>query len=181
MVSEALKIFWKQGYGATSIPDLLKVTGLERGSLYKAFKDKQSLFERAFSSYLRSVRAALRKTLSAPGSPLARLTVWFRQASEGCSGALGGPGCLAVNVMIELAPFESGVRARLARHWAIVEDALARTLSEGQHAGEIRSDVSAEKLSRMIVRTFAGIAAFSRQGNRTDVLTTVLSLVRVEP
>jgi len=181
VVSEALQLFWKQGYGATSIPDLLRVTGLERGSLYKAFKDKQSLFERAFSTYLRSVRAALRETLSSAGSPLERLTAWFGQASQGCSGDSGGPGCLAVNAMVELAPFEPGVRARLTRHWAIVEDAIAHAVAEAQRAGEIRSDVSAQKLAQMIVRTIAGVATFSRQGNRADVFTTLLDLVRIKP
>lgn len=181
VVSDALQIFWRQGYRATSIPDLLSATGLERGSLYKAFKDKQSLFERVFNAYLQSGRAALKQTLNAPGTPLERLTVWFDQASRGCSGAFGGPGCLAVNAMVELAPFERPVRIRLARHWAIVEAALARTLCEGQGQQEIRSDVSAEDLAQMIVRTFAGMATFSRQGNRTDVFKTVLQLVRSKP
>jgi TetR/AcrR family transcriptional regulator, transcriptional repressor for nem operon len=181
VVSDALQIFWRQGYRATSISDLLSATGLERGSLYKAFRDKQSLFERVFNAYLRAGRAALKQTLSAPGTPLERLTAWFEQATQGCSGAFGGPGCLAVNAMVELAPFEPAVRTRLARHWAIVEAALARTLSEGQQEHEIRSDVSAEDLAQMIVRTFAGMATFSRQGNRTDVFKTVLQLVTKQP
>lgn len=44
-IAEALQTFWKQGYGATSIPDLMEAAQLERGSLYKAFEDKHSLFE----------------------------------------------------------------------------------------------------------------------------------------
>ena len=58
-VDSALHKFWKQGYQGTSIPDLLEATGLERGSLYKAFGDKHSLFERAIGAYLRSGRAAM--------------------------------------------------------------------------------------------------------------------------
>src|SRR5260370_37979422 len=33
VVTDALQMFWKQGYRATSIPDLLGATGLERGGL----------------------------------------------------------------------------------------------------------------------------------------------------
>jgi TetR/AcrR family transcriptional regulator, transcriptional repressor for nem operon len=181
VVADALQIFWRQGYRATSIPDLLSATGLERGSLYKAFQDKQSLFNRAFNAYLESGRAAIRKTLSAPGTPLERLTAWLDQASRGCSGTFGGPGCLAVNAMVELAPFEPAVRSRLARHWAIVEGTLARTLSEGQREHEIRSDLPAKELAQMVVRIFAGMATFSRQGNCTDVFRTVLYLLRSKP
>ena len=180
VVTEALHMFWKQGYRATSIPDLLKATGLERGSLYQAFKDKRSLFDRAFNTYLRSGRSAMTQALSAAGSPRERIAAWLSQVVLGCSGALGGPGCLAVNAMVELAPFEAAVRVRLQRHWAIVEAMLAKTLTEGQRAHEIRSDISASELAQMIACMIAGMAAFSRQGSRLKVIKTVLSLVQGE-
>jgi TetR/AcrR family transcriptional repressor of nem operon len=78
VIADALQAFWKQGYGATSIPDLFGVTGLERGSLYKAFKDKRSLFDRALSVYLQSGRAGMKETFRAAGSPLQRLMSWAR-------------------------------------------------------------------------------------------------------
>src|SRR5277367_3572708 len=106
-VGEALQMFWKQGYRSTSIPDLLEATGLERGSLYKAFGDKHTLFELAIKTYLKSGRAAMRRILDADGSPLLRLRAWMTRAIEGCAGATGGPGCLAVNAMVELAPSDA--------------------------------------------------------------------------
>lgn len=38
--------FWDKGYAATSMDDLLRVSGLGKGSLYGAFGDKRSLFLR---------------------------------------------------------------------------------------------------------------------------------------
>lgn len=43
------ELFAAQGYNGTSIDDLVKATGLLRGSLYKAFGSKRNLFERLFS------------------------------------------------------------------------------------------------------------------------------------
>ena len=43
-LDRALAVFWHKGYEATSIQDLELATGLGRGSLYNAFKDKESLF-----------------------------------------------------------------------------------------------------------------------------------------
>jgi len=40
----AMNVFWAHGYEGASLPDLLKGMGLTRGSLYKAYKDKKSLF-----------------------------------------------------------------------------------------------------------------------------------------
>ena len=131
VVTEALQMFWKQGYRATSIPDLLKATRLERGSLYKAFKDKRSLFDRAFNTYLRSGRSAMIETLSGAGSPRERIAAWLSQVAQGCSGAIGGPGWLAANAMVELAPVEAAVRVRLQRHWDIVEATLGKPWPKG--------------------------------------------------
>jgi TetR/AcrR family transcriptional repressor of nem operon len=180
-VGDALQTFWKQGYQGTSIPDLLEATGLERGSLYKAFGDKHSLFEKAIGTYLRSGRAAMRQILNAEGSPLDRLHTWITHAIDGCSGTRGGPGCLAVNAMIELAPSDAKVRARLARHWSIVEGVLERTLTQGQRVGEIRDDLAAPELARIMIRMIAGIAAFSRQGARADVGEIVIQLLTAFP
>lgn len=177
VIAAAQLAFWREGYGATSIPDLMEATDLERGSLYKAFGDKHSLFERALDAYLRSGRAAMAQTLESADRPLVKLRKWLTQVAAVCSSANGGPGCLAVNAMVELGPTDAAVRNRLRRHWALVERTLEKTLHEGQRRGEIRDDVAAGDLARLLVRTIAGIAAFSRHGNSANITDTILLLL----
>lgn len=43
-LEKAMQVFWQHGYKDASLYDLLEGMGLTRGSLYKAFKDKKSLF-----------------------------------------------------------------------------------------------------------------------------------------
>ena len=40
----AMVLFWRKGYLASSLPDLLDEMGISRGSFYAAFADKRSLF-----------------------------------------------------------------------------------------------------------------------------------------
>ncbi len=40
----AMNVFWALGYDGASLPDLLDGMGITRGSLYKAFTDKKTLF-----------------------------------------------------------------------------------------------------------------------------------------
>ncbi|KQQ87936.1 TetR/AcrR family transcriptional regulator [Massilia sp. Leaf139] len=49
---QAAAIFARLGYDATSIDDLLAATGLQRGSLYKAFGSKRNLFEKVLAGAL---------------------------------------------------------------------------------------------------------------------------------
>ena len=50
-ISDAMDVFWAQGYEGASISTLLHGMGLTKGSLYKAFTDKRSLFLKAMSLY----------------------------------------------------------------------------------------------------------------------------------
>ena len=45
VIAQASETFGRLGFNATSVDDLLGATGLQRGSLYKAFGSKRNLFE----------------------------------------------------------------------------------------------------------------------------------------
>lgn len=48
----AAAVFGRLGYNAASIDDLVTATGLQRGSLYKAFGSKRNLFEKVLQRAL---------------------------------------------------------------------------------------------------------------------------------
>ncbi len=50
-IERATEVFWAHGYEGASLPVLLDGMGLTRGSLYKAFKDKRSLFLKVLKHY----------------------------------------------------------------------------------------------------------------------------------
>jgi TetR/AcrR family transcriptional repressor of nem operon len=52
VLAQAADVFALMGYNATSIDDLLSATGLQRGSLYKAFGSKRNLFEKVLAGAL---------------------------------------------------------------------------------------------------------------------------------
>lgn len=63
VIDRAADVFGRLGYAACSVDDLVDATGLQRGSLYKAFGSKRSLFEqvlgKAFAGEWHSDPAAL--------------------------------------------------------------------------------------------------------------------------
>lgn len=56
-LDNAMIVFRQKGFHASSIADLSEAMNLTAGSIYKAFKDKRSLFLRVFERYI-SVRGA---------------------------------------------------------------------------------------------------------------------------
>jgi len=49
---QALQLFWRKGYSATSVEDLSSALHLSRSSLYATFGDKRTLFLAALRLYI---------------------------------------------------------------------------------------------------------------------------------
>jgi len=51
-VTSALRdVFWKHGFDGASYADIMKATGLNKGSLYASFGDKRALYQHAIADY----------------------------------------------------------------------------------------------------------------------------------
>jgi TetR/AcrR family transcriptional regulator, transcriptional repressor for nem operon len=56
VLDAAVLCFWKQGYEATSVRDLVAQTGITAASLYNAFGDKRALYQKALDHYVDPIR-----------------------------------------------------------------------------------------------------------------------------
>lgn len=52
VLDAAIQCFWRRGYEATSVRDLVEKTGITSASLYNAFGDKRALYQRALDRYV---------------------------------------------------------------------------------------------------------------------------------
>ena len=65
-LDQALIAFWHSGYEGTSYADLEAATGLKKSSLYNAFGDKATLYQKCIDRFEDSYQAAIRDGLSGP-------------------------------------------------------------------------------------------------------------------
>ena len=56
-LAKAADVFWKRGYAATSLDDLVAATGMNRPSLYAAFGDKRDIYLKTLARYREQSRA----------------------------------------------------------------------------------------------------------------------------
>ena len=70
VIEAAMLLFWEKGYTDTSMADLLKVTGLSKGSFYNAFGSKHDLFLKALLKYDMENRCIILQELVAMDSPV---------------------------------------------------------------------------------------------------------------
>lgn len=73
----AMEAFWRHGYEATSLQDLLTAMGISRSSFYQAFGSKHELFERCLALFrerqVKRMLAALEKAPSGRDAAVSEL------------------------------------------------------------------------------------------------------------
>jgi TetR/AcrR family transcriptional repressor of nem operon len=168
------RTFWTHGYEATSIDDLLEMTGMHRGSFYRVFGDKRSAFQAALDRYGEVVgdRHVL-PAVGGRGSPCRRLLVLLYArldaalglSGEGPAGEDGrGPGCLVVNTAIELGPHDDQARAAVAASLDALRSAVRWLVDEAVAAGEVDAGIDRELATDQIFTLLQGVNVLSCAG-----------------
>jgi AcrR family transcriptional regulator len=121
LLEAALKAFWQNGFAATSMIDLAQATGVQRGSLYNAYGDKERLFLLVFERYSNRFLDSVRQVLSNP-DPAVALTTLFKQFVANMSEGAPSRGCLTTKTAIELPLAGKAIEARVKR---LIEDLTA--------------------------------------------------------
>ncbi|WP_432169634.1 TetR/AcrR family transcriptional regulator [Streptomyces sp. 1222.5] len=156
ILDRAMLLFWRKGYEATAMSDLVEGLGLGRGSIYAAFGDKHRLFLRALTRYLDHQSRLLASALSDDGPALTQLRQVLEQllqADESCSGA----GCFSVNSMAELLPHDQEVAALARDSLQTAEDAFTRQLERAAGDGELSAAVSPRQGAMLLVTLVQGL------------------------
>lgn len=161
-VEGAMQIFWRLGYTATNLPELLSAMGLSRGSFYKAFGDKHSAYIAALDHYDRSCIGSAIQLLEdrSIGNGADRIIRLFEQTLVDQETPKG---CFVCNAMVELAPHDAVVAARTSamsgRLEAAIEDALRDSPTR------VSEDASSlHRKAVIITRLYLGAQAMSKTG-----------------
>src|SRR3954452_9697706 len=93
VLDQALEVFWRKGLRATSMLDLTRATGVQRGSLYHAYGGKEALFRLAFRRYESRFLAAAASALDQPDARTA-LRRFFSVVVANMTAGAPSRGCL---------------------------------------------------------------------------------------
>jgi len=110
----ALKTFWQNGFAATSMIDVAEATGVQRGSLYNAYGDKERLFLLTYERYANRFLDSVRQTLSNP-DPAIALTALLKGVIASLIVGAPSRGCLTTKTAIELPLAGKAIEARVKR------------------------------------------------------------------
>ena len=156
ILDRAMLLFWRKGYEATALSDLVEELGLGRGSIYAAFGDKHRLFVRALTRYLAHQDTLLATALDDEGPALAQLRAVLDRLLA-ADAACGNAGCFSVNSIAELLPHDEEV-ARLARRsLRTAEEAFTRQLERAARDGDLSTTITPAQGAQLLITLVQGL------------------------
>jgi AcrR family transcriptional regulator len=173
VLDRAMLLFWRHGFGNTSMQDIAQATGVLRGSLYHAYGDKQALFLRIMARYRTWFLASMRAALDQP-TPEASLRGYLRFSIATITAAdeeAATRGCLTTKTAIDETAMDDAIRAALRDMLDAVRDLLVERLSRPDCAGRLALPPAAA--ARLIAASTRGLVVFERVYRDTAQLQAV--------
>jgi AcrR family transcriptional regulator len=167
----AVRLFWRQGYEATSVRDLTAALGIGAPSLYHAFGDKQRLFAEALHRYDQEYGGFIDLALAEEPTARHAAARVFTEAPARYTRDGLPTGCLVVSG-------DAGtINAAVSTHPRRLRDekvtAFAGRIRADIASGELPAGTDAPALARYTMSVLNGIAQAARDGVRRAELEQV--------
>ena len=164
-LADAAAMFWRNGYGGTSLDDLVAATGMNRPSLYAAFGDKSDLYLKTLERYQRKSRAKTLELLADNPSLRVFLTRFYDGALEIYrAGGADARGCYSISTAPAQATVDPAVREFLDESIRSTDAFLAGVIEKARERGEIAASADPAALAQIATATLHTIAVRSRVG-----------------
>ena len=175
--------FWRSGVRGTSLADIARDAGVQRGSLYNAFGSKEALFLVAYERYAGDYLGVVEKALST-GNLRKRLAAFFDVTIKNMCAGSPPRGCPTTRALMEVGSvdgkgLDDNARAAFADLLRRITALVQAALSEGIRRGEFKGN--AEVAALHIVTVTRGLAvlerAFGDAGQLKKIAAETIGLV----
>ena len=181
VLAKAMNLFWKKGYAATSVQDLINHLGINRASLYDTFGDKEQLFKKSFELYRKNNIEGLKQFFDSQKNVRKGFERLFENAIEEAVNDQDRKGCFVVNTTTELVPNDDSIAVILENNKSDFENMFFEYLQKGKEAGQIKTDKELKSIAALFYTLYNGLRVVSKvqpnAKNLTDTINIALSVL----
>ena len=174
----AMRVFWAQGYRATSIDDLATAAGVRKGSLHHAFGNKEDLFLLALDRYAKDLFRRLDGALDDP-DPTVAVPGFFDAVVARMTDPGSPAGCLTTSACMELGDLPPRVQERVADSVSRTIEVLAQHARSAIDLGLLPPGTDPEVQAKLWFAVTRGLAALHKvTGDEIGVRQTAEEIVK---
>ncbi|MEP3382741.1 MAG: helix-turn-helix domain-containing protein [Maribacter dokdonensis] len=181
VLTKAMNLFWKQGYSATSVQDLVTYLGINRASIYDTFGDKDKLFKKSFQLYRKQSSEGLIHFFENQPYVKNGFSELFNNAIQEAVNDKDRKGCFVVNTITELTPNDESLSEVLEINKKDFINIFFEYLKKGKDSGQLKTSQDLKSLATFFYTLYNGIRVVSKvrpnKKELTDSITVALSLL----
>lgn len=174
VLSKAMNLFWKQGYSATSIQDLVNHLGINRASIYDTYGDKEKLFFRAFEYYRKTNADGTAQFFNSETNVKQGFKRLFEMAIDESIRDRDKKGCFVVNTTTELVPGDEKIYNILVENRITFELLFCEYLQKGEAAGQFKKGKDLKSIAALLFTVYNGLKVVSKvQSNKKELVNSL--------
>lgn len=162
-IAQATQQFWRGGYSATSLQNLLDCMSLSKSSLYQSFGNKETLFISCIDNYQITFNQELSALLKSSTSGLKFIEQLLESVIQEVNSS-ERKGCLLVNTANELGAKDPIITAAIERGFNAVSVTIKKALEKAVSEGDLPKNVNLNDLSAYLVVGISGLRTMVKAG-----------------
>jgi TetR/AcrR family transcriptional repressor of nem operon len=162
IIERAAPVFNTLGYSGTSMSELTRATGLEKGGIYNHFPSKEALALAAFDYAVQVVAERFRSALEGVEPALARLDAMVQVFGAYLEEPPLPGGCPILNTAVEADDTEPALRERAQAAMTDLQKLIGVTVKVGVARGELRPDTDPRAVAAVLTATMEGAIMLAR-------------------
>ena len=177
VLDRVVELFWEQGFEATSMSDIVEVTGLNKSSLYNSFGSKDQLFQTALARYTSRREQMIHSGLRDGTAGLDDIMMFLEMVEIEMTSDTGSRGWLAINTSTELGRCDQSVVEMGTRFRGEMRSSIRAALDRAAELGEI-GPAAVEHRVEMLVAFMMSLGVVARGGAPRAELDGQLAAMR---
>lgn len=162
-LNNAMSLFWRQGYHATSMKDIELAVDMRPGSIYATFGSKERLFLEALTSYGEMTKAGFAEALESGENELGGFVTLIFDMVEQTQSGLPSKACMLIKTLLELSNHDDIDNSLVKDYMDELQQLFVSKFRSAIAAGELASKADPERLARMYQSTILGLSVMAQR------------------
>lgn len=173
VLAKAMWVFWNKGYLGTSIQDLVEGMGINRFSIYDAFKSKEELFLLSLRKYRSQILNPQLAILTDSSQGLESISVYFKSFVALTTSGKVPASCLMINTIAEFGRGDAKVLEVTDVYLQDLKYGFLSALTRAKKSEEISASTDTLGLAQMLLGLAQGLGVLVRTQPAKDLQALV--------
>ncbi|SCA56531.1 conserved hypothetical protein [Candidatus Terasakiella magnetica] len=172
-LDRAANVFWMKGFEATSMSDLIKGMGINKGSLYNAFGSKKELFKRVLIKFEEDHQKPALQQLRDIDDPIKSISTLYDWVIAQSMADKEKKGNLIINTALEMPNHDEDIREIVKSAINRLERFFREMVDLGKERGSIPDHIDPDEAAKSLVSLTVGVRVLARGAYDTNGLLAI--------